>query len=79
MSIPLPYMIGMAMVGLFAVFVLVFDAMLCVKKKGFMYTIKHSCCGKSRDKNDNKGQSMTLLFTAELKYPAVLYNDGMNI
>lgn len=45
------------MVGIFAVFVLVFDAMLCVKKKGFMHTVKHSCkCGKSRHTDQNENQ-----------------------
>ncbi|XP_032236212.1 uncharacterized protein LOC5511048 [Nematostella vectensis] len=49
-SIPMPYLIGMALIGFFAVFVLMFDALLCAKKRGFMYTVKHSCGSHSERK-----------------------------
>ena len=49
----LPYQIGLAGVGFFAVCVLVFDMILCGKDKGVLYKVKEKCC--KSEQMDNKG------------------------
>ena len=43
---------GMAVVGFFAVCVLVYDMIMCGKDKGVLYKVKEKCC--KSDQVDNK-------------------------
>jgi len=48
----LPYQIGIAVIGFFALCVLVFDMIMCGKDKGVLYKVKEKCC--KSDQVDNK-------------------------
>lgn len=49
----LPYQVGMAIVGFFALCVLVIDMIMCGKDKGVLYKVKEQCC--KPDQTDGKG------------------------
>jgi hypothetical protein len=51
--IPTPYLIGMAVLGFFALVVFLFDATLLVKKQGFIHNVIKCCKGES---SNNQGE-----------------------
>ena len=62
---PIPYILGMIVMGVLVLFVVVFDAMLCARKeKGVLYCATRSChkSNNTHDDNDNKqGKIITSL------------------
>ena len=50
----LPYKIGLASMGFVTVVVLVFELIMCAKRREVLERVKESCC-KKEDRTDGRG------------------------